>query len=280
MIQSNEKNLNLPGRDPLWYSRLFFFLITLIIFFPLLTTVEFYPWKLFEDKSTEITLNFLASFFPPEFSFNFLLMIADETIQTIAIATAGLFLALLIGVPGGLLICTRLSLSNIDESPNSLGSFLRYVCRLLLIILRSVPELVWALIFVRVIGLGPTAGVLAIALTYGGMLGKVYSEILESGDDQYLKNLALNGASRSQILMYALIPQNILELVSYSIYRWECAIRSTVVLGFVGAGGLGQQLENSMKMFNGGEVCTILIMFIFLVFCSDWISKWTRKKLI
>jgi NADPH:quinone reductase-like Zn-dependent oxidoreductase len=121
-----------------------------------------------------------------------------------------------------------------------LGFALRQVLRFVLIALRSIPELIWALIFVRVVGLGPTAGVLAIALTYGGMLGKVYGEILESGEAQATTTLLQNGSGRLQAFFYGLLPQNAAELTSYTVYRWECAIRSSVVLGFVGAGGLGQ----------------------------------------
>jgi len=263
-----------------YHSWIIWFLFCLFVLFFLLDSVEFYPWILFDKKSVDLTLMFFSSFFPPEISFEFLFLIADATIQTIAIATAGITLAFIVAVPGAIIICNRLSVSFVDNSPDFIGGTFRYFFRLMLIILRSVPELVWALILVRVLGLGATAGVIAIALTYGGMLGKVYAEILESSDDSYQKNLSLNGSSSFQVLIFALLPQNFLELVSYTIYRWECAIRSTVVLGFVGAGGLGQQLENSMKMYKGSEVCTILITFILLVFISDWMSKWMRKKII
>jgi phosphonate transport system permease protein len=155
----------------------------------------------------------------------------------------------------------------------------RQLVRWTLIVLRSIPELVWALVFVRVVGLGPTAGVLAIALTYGGMLGKVYGEILESGQPHATQTLLRNGGSRLQALLYALLPQNATELTSYTVYRWECAIRSSVVLGFVGAGGLGQQLDNSMKMFNGGEVATMLLVFIALVALADRVSAALRRAL-
>ncbi len=137
----------------------------------------------------------------------------------------------------------------------------------------------WALVFVRVVGLGPTAGVLAIALTYGGMLGKVYGEILESGETQAAEALLRNGAGRLQAFFYAVLPNNAAELVSYTVYRWECAIRSSVVLGFVGAGGLGQQMDNSMKMFNGGEVATMLLVFIALVGWPTGRAAWLRKAL-
>jgi phosphonate transport system permease protein len=156
---------------------------------------------------------------------------------------------------------------------------LRWCVRATLIVLRSIPELIWALVFVRVVGLGPTAGVLAIALTYGGMLGKVYAEILESGESHATQTLMRNGSGRLQAFAYALLPSHAAELASYTVYRWECAIRSSVVLGFVGAGGLGQQLDNSMKMFNGGEVATLLLVFITLVALADRVSAWLRKSL-
>ena len=82
-----------------------------------------------------------------------------------------------------------------------------------------------------------------------------------------------------QAFFYALLPQNAAEITSYTVYRWECAIRSSVVLGFVGAGGLGQQMDNSMKMFNGGEVATMLIVFILLVALADRVSSWLRKEI-
>ena len=99
--------------------------------------------------------------------------------------------------------------------------------------------------------------VLAIALTYGGMLGKVYGDILESGDNAAARALLANGGGRLQAFFYGLLPQGAAELASYTVYRWECAIRSSVVLGFVGAGGLGQMLDTSTRMFAGGEVATM-----------------------
>jgi len=155
----------------------------------------------------------------------------------------------------------------------------RQAVRVLLVVLRSVPELVWALVFVRVVGLGPTAGVLAIGLTYGGMLGKVYGEILESGDTAPTEALLRNGAGRLQAFFLGLLPQNASELCSYTVYRWECAIRSSVVLGFVGAGGLGQMLDTSLKMFAGGEVATMLAVFVALVALADRVSAGLREAL-
>jgi len=206
-------------------------------------------------------------------------MVARETWRTVAMATAGVTLALVLAVPMCLMATRVLSLSALSGCMNRWPAVMRWFVRATLIVLRSIPELIWALVFVRVVGLGPTAGVLAIALTYGGMLGKVYAEILESGESHATHTLMRNGSGRLQAFVYALLPSHAAELASYTVYRWECAIRSSVVLGFVGAGGLGQQLDNSMKMFNGGEVATLLLVFIALVALADHVSAWLRRAL-
>jgi phosphonate transport system permease protein len=205
--------------------------------------------------------------------------VARETWRTVAIASAAMVLALVLAVPLTLLSCAAISVSALSGRMHPLAWAARQAARALLVVLRSVPELVWALVFVRVVGLGPSAGVLAIALTYAGMLGKVYGEILESGDLHPTKSLLRNGSGRLQAFLYALLPGNSRELTSYTVYRWECAIRSSAVLGFVGAGGLGQQLDASMKMFNGGEVATILLAFILLVALADLVSAQLRKAI-
>ncbi len=159
------------------------------------------------------------------------------------------------------------------------AAVVRQVVRWALVLVRSVPELVWALIFVRIIGLGPTAGVLAIALTYCGMLGKVYAEILESSDAHASETLLRNGSGRLAALLYGALPESASELVSYTIYRWECAIRGSVVMGFVGAGGLGQRMDESMKMLAGAEVSSMLLVFVALVALADLVSRILRKRL-
>jgi phosphonate transport system permease protein len=118
---------------------------------------------------------------------------------------------------------------------------------------------------------------MAIALTYGGMLGKVYMEIFESNEAQTATALLNNGAGRLQAFCYGTWPVCLAELISYSVYRWECAIRASVVMGFVGAGGLGQQMELSMKMLAGGEVLTMLMMFMLLVWIADQVSAALRR---
>ncbi|HET9978581.1 MAG TPA: ABC transporter permease subunit [Burkholderiaceae bacterium] len=268
-----------PNRDPAWLRRVFWGGAALVVLWPMLVATEFRPWLLFAPDSMKQTRQFLGSFFPPVADAEFLAMVAKETWRTVAIATAGITLALVLACPLALVSTRVLSLSALSGRMAALPFVLRQSIRWLLILLRSVPELVWALVLVRVVGLGPTAGVLAIALTYGGMLGKVYGEILESGETQAAQALMRNGAGRLQTFLYAVLPTNAAELVSYTVYRWECAIRSSVVLGFVGAGGLGQQLDMSSKMFNGGEVATMLLVFIALVALADRVSAYLRKVL-
>jgi phosphonate transport system permease protein len=266
-------------RDPAWSRRVFWVGAAAVLLVPVLVATEFKPWVLFAPDNLKVTLRFLGDFLPPKVEPEFLAMVAREAWRTVAIATAGIVLALLLAIPLTIASTAALSVSSLSGRMHALPFAVRQAVRWLLIVLRSVPELVWALVFVRVVGLGPTAGVLAIALTYSGMLGKVYGEILESGEMHATTSLLRNGAGRLQAFFYGLLPQNAAELTSYTVYRWECAIRSSAVLGFVGAGGLGQQMDTSMKMFAGSEVSTMLLVFIFLVWLADLASSGLRKAL-
>ena len=266
-------------RDPAWSGRVFWTLAGAALLVPMLWATEFTPWILFEPASLRSTLRFVAGFFPPHADPAFLKMVAYEAWRTVAIATCGMVLAMALAIPMTLASTAVLSISALPGRMHALPFIVRQAIRWLLIVLRSVPELIWALVFVRVVGLGPTAGVLAIALTYAGMLGKVYAEILESGETHATTTLLRNGSGRMQAFLYALLPGNAAELTSYTVYRWECAIRSSAVLGFVGAGGLGQQLITSLKMFNAAEVSTILLVFVALVWVADWASGRLRRVL-
>ena len=267
------------GSDPALPMRWATVLLLAVMLWPLAVLTEFRPWVLFDERSLSSTLHFLATFVPPRMDAEFLLLLARETWRTIAIATAGMTLAWLLAVPLALGSTARLSISALARPMGLLPFAVRTALRWTMVVLRSVPELVWALLFVRVVGLGPTAGVLAIGIAYGGMLGKVYAEILESGDPAPTQALLRNGSGRLQALLFGTLPQCGSELVSYTVYRWECALRASVVLGFVGAGGLGQLLDSAAKMFSGGEVSTILLVFIALVALSDRISALLRRAL-
>ena len=267
-------------RDPQARTRLTALLVALVVLWPLAVLAEFKPWMLFEGGNLRVMANFLAGFMPPATASEFLGLLLRATLETLAMATAGIALAFVIATPLALLLTHALSVSRIGPGPGRWrGETFRALARGLLTLLRAIPEVVWALVFVRALGLGPAAGVLALAITYGGMLGKVYAEILESGDTRPARALLEAGSGRVAALCYGLLPGAAQELASYTVYRWECAVRASVIMGFVGAGGLGQLMDQSMKMLNGGEASTILAVFVLLVLLADGLSAALRRLL-
>ena len=261
-------------------SRLAGLIATPLLLLAAMAYTGFNPLLLADGDTAGTLWRFVADFFPPSRDGAFLHDLLRETATTLAIASSGLALAVLLGLPLALLTSRALDRDRLcGDAPARGWQWLQRLLRGVLIVLRGVPDLVWALLLVRAAGLGSLPAVLALGLAYGGMLGKVYAEILESGETHATDTLLRNGSGRLQAFFYGLLPASAAELTSYTVYRWECAIRSSVVLGFVGAGGLGQQLDNSMKMFNGGEVASMLLVFIALVALADRVSAWLRKSL-
>ncbi|HEY0857466.1 MAG TPA: ABC transporter permease [Albitalea sp.] len=267
-------------RDPAARRRATGLLVGIVVLWPMLQLSEFRPWVIFDSANLNVMGSFVAGFFPPTLTNEFLGLLLKATLETLAMATAGIALSFLIATPLALLMTRSLSVSRIGPGPGRWrGELARHVARALLTMLRAVPEVVWALVFVRALGLGPGAGVLALAITYGGMLGKVYAEILESTDTRPARALLEAGSGRLPALFYGLVPGAAQELASYTVYRWECAVRASVVMGFVGAGGLGQLMDQSMKMLNGGEAGTMLLVFLVLVLLADSLSAALRRLL-
>lgn len=271
---------SLTRRDPAAGPRLTVTLLTLALLWPGLSLSELDLSVLIDGSNAETMGVFLSGFWPPAHDEAFLSLLGRATLETLAIATAGMALALIVALPCALLATRALSLSALSRGgrPGKWAEAARWPVRGLLILLRSVPEIVWALLFVRAVGLGPTAGVMAIAITYAGMLGKVYAEIFESVDPLPIRALFGAGSSRLQAFAYGVLPQATGEMLSYTVYRWECAVRASVVMGFVGAGGLGQQMDLSMRMFAGGEVASMLLTFLLLVLLADLISQLLRRS--
>jgi len=268
------------SRDPATPYRFIGLLLAVAILWPMLQLAQFEPKLLIDSNNIRVMGDFLVQFFPPNIEATFLSLVIKATVETLAMATAGIALAMVTAVPLGLIISYSLSISRIGPtSDHQFAQSIRLLARSLMLVLRGIPEIVWALLLVRVFGLGAIAGVLAIAITYGGMLAKVYSEILESGNTLPARALILSGSNRIAAFLYGLLPGSAQELASYTVYRWECAVRASVVMGFVGAGGLGQLMDQSMKMLNGGEVSTILVVFLGLVLLADYISLIIRKQL-
>jgi phosphonate transport system permease protein len=278
LAQAASLPASVPMPDPARWPRRFALMLGLIAFVWMLQATDFAPWRMLDARSLAATRGFVSTMFPPSLDPDFLAIVARETWRTVAIATCGMTLALIAAIPLALAGSSALSVSQLGGGRAPLRRALRHIARGVGMFLRTVPELVWALVFVRVTGLGPSSGVLAIGLAYGGMLGKVYAETLESAEAHAARALLINGSGRLQALCFGLLPDAAAELVSYTVYRWECAIRSSVVLGFVGAGGLGQQLDSSVKMLAGGEVSTVLIVLVALVAGADLVSGWLRAR--
>lgn len=267
-------------RDPAFAARLGLVIATAVVLWPAVRIAEVDPAKLADAGNLEVMGRFLGTFFPPAFGEEFLALVLRSTLETLALASAGIALAIAAALPLAMLVSESLSVSRVGPAAGAWrGPLLRAPVRALLIFMRSIPEIVWALLFVRAIGLGPAAGVLAIAVNYAGMLGKVYFEIFESGDARPARAILEAGGGRVAAFAYGVLPATLHELVSYSVYRWECAIRASVVMGFVGAGGLGQQMELSMRMLAGGEVATMLVAFLALVMLADAVSALLRRLL-
>ncbi|MFQ5897460.1 MAG: phosphonate ABC transporter, permease protein PhnE [Candidatus Methylomirabilia bacterium] len=265
------------------YLFAFFFLASLSLS---LHVAQVDPRLLVEPEALANLGRFVRGMFPPELSWSFLSLLGRPIIETIQISIMGTTLACLVAIPLGLLATSTLSWSGILHERGRIErrwllGFVPYaLARGLLSVFRSVPEFVWALVFVRAVGLGPFAGVLALGIAYGGILGKVYSEILEGVDARPLEALHAAGSGKLGIVLYGLLPQALPNVISYTLYRWECAIRASAILGFVGAGGLGLQIELSMRMFQFNEVLTLLGVLFFLVAAVDLISGKLRGAVV
>ncbi|HXH08728.1 MAG TPA: phosphonate ABC transporter, permease protein PhnE [Alphaproteobacteria bacterium] len=248
---------------------------------------EIDPVLLLGEQGRRHMWAFLTGLFPPDLSPAFLRLLVTPIVETVQISVMGTVLAILLGFPLALLATDRLRFAGVLYEMDGTTSRLRRIirravyhgARMVLNLCRAIPDVVWALMFVRVVGLGPFPGVLAIGVSYGGMLGKIYAEILESSPEGPIEALHAAGAGNLAILTYGFLPQVVANLVSYSLYRWECAIRSAAILGLVGAGGLGQQIELSMRMFQYHETSTILIIVFVLVTGVDHLSAMIRRTL-
>jgi phosphonate transport system permease protein len=148
----------------------------------------------------------------------------------------------------------------------------------LIAICRSVPDLVWALLFVTAVGLGPFAGALALTIHSIGMLGRLLAEVIEDMDMGPMEALASTGAGRLQVFSHAVVPTVLPSLLGISLFRLDENIRSSLVLGFVGAGGIGFQLLTAMNLFDYPTVSTLLVMTFVIVMGAERMSAWLRKR--
>ena len=210
---------------------------------------------------------FLAGFAPPDMEPAFLRRVAVATAETLSMSALGTLLA----VGGALALALPAS--------GRFGAALRILARVLLNVLRSVPELVWASILLVAAGLGPFAGTLALAAHTSGVLGRLFADALENAELLPETTLRTNGASAMAAFLYATLPQTLPQMLSYTLYRWENNIRAAAVLGVVGAGGLGQMLKYNLSLFNMPSAATVVIAMLLLVAMVDAVSFALRRAL-
>jgi phosphonate transport system permease protein len=227
--------------------------------------------------------DFLQRLFPPDLSLSFLGTALRATWMTFATAVIATAVSSVLALPLGFLASGRLWRTGANAGTNPRAhSWMAPVSWLVLhgmSVVRSIPDLVWALLFVAGIGLGPTAGTLALSVSYTALLGRVYADVFDEIDVRPIEALEALGATRLQVFLFGILPQGRALLTSYTLYSFECSVRSAAVLGFVGAGGLGYEISLSMRLFEFPQVLTLMACFVFLLFLVDLVSRGLRANL-
>ena len=194
---------------------------------------------------------------------------AWEMVETVQIAVWGTALAVLFGVPFAIL-----------ASANVCPQWVVQPVRRLMDAFRAINEIVFALLFVVAVGLGPVAGVLALAIHNIGIVAKLFSEAVEAIDPRPVEGIRATGASRLQEVIFGVVPQVMPLWSSYTLYRFETNVRSATVLGIVGAGGIGHSLYENVRSFQYSETAAIIIIVVLTVMLIDMISSRIRKLLV
>lgn len=196
-----------------------------------------------------------------------------EAWRTVAYAVAGLSVALLIGFPLGVVASGVLATGKWKKRSAAVG------VRFVLAFFRSIHELVWAWMFVAAFGLSPMAAVLALGIPYGGILGRIFSELIQDVPEAPLRALRSAGASEWRVFWHGRLPMAFPDILSYTCYRLECGIRSAAIMSFVGLGGLGYRIQLSLDDLDYGRVWSYLFFLIALVALVDLWSSMLRRRL-
>ncbi|KKD38202.1 phosphate ABC transporter permease [Limnoraphis robusta CS-951] len=212
-------------------------------------------------------VEYTRSYFPPDFSDWRLYL--EDTIITISMGIWGTLMAAIAAIPLSLL-----------GSENIFPVWIVQPIRRILDAMRAINEIVFALIFVVAVGLGPFAGVLALFVSTTGTLGKLFSEVVESIDPGPVEGIRATGAEKIQEILFGILPQVMPLWTSYILYRFESNVRAASVLGIVGAGGIGVSLYQSFQAFQYQKVCAILIILIVATSTIDFISSKLRNWLV
>jgi phosphonate transport system permease protein len=226
-------------------------------------------WAQFLEPGAVASMGrFVAEFFPPDLQPAFVSKVAVATGETLAMSA---FSTLLAAVAG---LALAIPASRLHEGDAARA---RGTTRALLNALRSVPELVWASLWLIAAGLGPFAGTLALAAHTTGVLGRLFAEALENAPPGPAEALRTQGVGTLRVLLYATLPQVLPQLLSYTLYRWENNIRAAAVMGVVGAGGLGQLLVYHLGLFHMHKTATVLAAMLLLVAVVDGVSFGARR---
>ena len=224
-----------------------------------------------------------SGFFPPNLNSSDLINYSLAMLETIQMAIIALVISIIIAVPLSYM-CSRNILNILIPGKTPFHEFIKKTiyasATLVANIFRSINEIIWALIFVSAVGLGPMAGILALGIHTSGVLCKLLSEGNEAIDPGPVEALTTTGAGFIKVLVFAVIPQTMPHFISMALYRFESDVRSASILGFVGAGGIGFYLFDKMRAFENNDVCTIIIIIVITVWALDKLSSVIRKRFI
>jgi phosphonate transport system permease protein len=219
-------------------------------------------------KGVPIFLAFFAELFPPDPGY--WLPMLDPIVVTLQMAVMGVIFSAILAFPLGLMAAQ-------NTAPNPV---VYQVTRLFLNIVRAVPSLVWAIMLVAALGFGPFAGSLALGISGVGTLGKLYAEAIEAINPRQVEALRATGSTSLPVFTFAVLPQALPLLVSYTLLDFESYIRSATILGIVGAGGIGFEVQAAFSQFQFHRVLTIVIEIILMVTAVDRLSAFVRARLI
>ncbi len=214
-----------------------------------------------------------------------LIKVLSAAVATVRFAVAAVTLSMLIGIPLGTFASESFWRATAEEGRanarirRAVSRALYLAARVAIAILRSVHELLWAVLLLAALGFTPMAAVVAIGVPYGAMLAKIFSEILDEAPQGASRALRAGGAGRLQIFCFGLVPLALADLVAYALYRFECAVRSSAVLGFFGFPTLGYYLVAAFENLHYGEVWTYLYALFGVVLFFDWWSGRLRRSL-
>jgi phosphonate transport system permease protein len=231
-------------------------------------------------SSTRPMERFVSGMFPPDFSAATLRQTGTGLMETFQMSFLGALIGAAIAFPLSALATQEPAAVSTSRGERVLRAVPYHASRLVINVFRSVPDILWALVFVVAVGLGPFPGTLALVVHSAGILGKLYSETLEAVPNRPVEALRATGAGTLQAFLFGRFPQAASGFASLTLYQWECNIRSAAVLGLVGAGGIGQQIILSMNLFDYSKVATLVGATMVAVLLVDGFSAAVRHRLV